>query len=275
MGRFFGIFKALNELNVPGIEVTDAFAGLPASFYNGLADQVDQDLLWFLSRVPQAGASVLDLCCGGGRALAVFARAGHHSTGVDLSPDMLAQAARRLAGEDPGVRARIELVRGDALALRLDRAFDCVVLAGLGLTLFLSSAQRRALFATVRHHLRPGGRLLFDYSPGTRDEPRGTSISSFPLRTGGEEGFVLVGHERVPAEGYQLTNVYGELIAPGGATRRFLSSVEFSVLDPVALGAELAAAGLAVREAYDMPLPPADGQDLTANQRMVLAERTD
>lgn len=72
-------------------------------------------------RARRAGASVLDVGCGTGYFTRRFTLDGHHVTGVDRDPAMLAVARKsRAAGE--------AYVEADALALPFaDGAFDCCV----------------------------------------------------------------------------------------------------------------------------------------------------
>lgn len=72
-----------------------------------------------------AGARVLDVACGTGAQLEAFAKRGFSVTGVDLSPDMLARAERKLRG-----RKNVTLVQCDAMHLPFDDAhFDASSIA--------------------------------------------------------------------------------------------------------------------------------------------------
>jgi SAM-dependent methyltransferase len=91
-------------------------------------------------------ASILELGCGTGRILRPLAQLGHPVLGVDESPAMLAHLA-----DLPTVRSRIE-------TLRLDRAFDVVLLASTMLN--TEPTQRRAFLATCRRHVDPLGTVV-------------------------------------------------------------------------------------------------------------------
>ncbi|MBB4763354.1 class I SAM-dependent methyltransferase [Amorphoplanes digitatis] len=93
------------------------------------------------------GASVLELGCGTGRILRPLAALGHRVHGVDESPAML----ERMGGL-PATLARLQDVR-------LDRTFDVVLLAST--TLNGEPSLRRAFLATCRHHVDPGGLVVF------------------------------------------------------------------------------------------------------------------
>jgi SAM-dependent methyltransferase len=102
-----------------------------------------------------AGATVLDVPCGGGVALRGL-RPGQavHWVGVDIEPAMLARTRRR-AGRHPG--ADIQLIEGDMCRLPLaDASVDlCLSYGGL----HCLSRPQDAL-AEMTRCLRPGGRLL-------------------------------------------------------------------------------------------------------------------
>jgi len=79
----------------------------------------------FVERLELApGERVLDVACGTGNLTLPAARAGAHTTGIDIAPDLVAQLAARAAAEDLAVAAR----EGDAEALPFaDGSFDTVV----------------------------------------------------------------------------------------------------------------------------------------------------
>jgi SAM-dependent methyltransferase len=97
------------------------------------------------------GASILELGCGTGRILRPLAALGHPVTGVDDSTDMLARSP-----DLPTVCSPIQ-------SLRLDRAFDVVLLASTMIN--ADPVTRRGFLATVRHHLHDDGIAVFQQSP--------------------------------------------------------------------------------------------------------------
>ena len=70
-----------------------------------------------------AGASVLDVGCGTGRHAVELARRGYSVTGLDLSSEMLAQAAA--AAGAAGMR--VELLHLDATRFSLERRYDAAI----------------------------------------------------------------------------------------------------------------------------------------------------
>jgi SAM-dependent methyltransferase len=101
---------------------------------------------------PDAG-SLLELGCGTGAVLAGLAGA-LRVTGVDLSPEMLAVAARNL----PGVR----LVAADITRFSLGTRFDVVICVFDTLNHLPTFGAWAAMFGRVDAHLAEGGLFVFD-----------------------------------------------------------------------------------------------------------------
>ena len=128
----------------------DLFAGLPAQYARmGALMSFGQDPRW--RRTMVAGIEpgrVLDAACGTGLVTRELVRRGCSVVGLDQSPDMLAEARRRV----PGVR----FVQGEAETLPFgDAEFDA-----LTFTYLLRYVDDRA--ATMRELarvVRPGGRI--------------------------------------------------------------------------------------------------------------------
>lgn len=101
---------------------------------------------------------VLDVACGTGKSLEPIVARGARGVGVDVVPEMLSIAGRRLAGRP------VRLVEGEMTALPQLGAFDVVFCVNDALNcLPTSEAVERALRAMARN-LRPGGVLVFDTS---------------------------------------------------------------------------------------------------------------
>jgi SAM-dependent methyltransferase len=101
----------------------------------------------------RAGERVLDVACGTGNTALVARARGAEVTGLDLTPELLAVAARREVEEG---FCGIEWREGDAEAMPFgDGAFD-VVVSSCGL-MFAPDAQRVA--EEVARVTKPGGRI--------------------------------------------------------------------------------------------------------------------
>ncbi|HEX8867475.1 MAG TPA: class I SAM-dependent methyltransferase [Lentzea sp.] len=109
-----------------------------------------------------AGDEVLDVGCGPGYLTSLAAQAGARAVGVDVAPEMVAEATRKRAG------GNCTFALGEAQSLELpDESFD-VVLSSLAIHHIPEDARAQA-FAEMFRVLRPGGRaLIADFLP-----PRG------------------------------------------------------------------------------------------------------
>ncbi|RKG75603.1 class I SAM-dependent methyltransferase [Corallococcus exercitus] len=108
---------------------------------------------------PDGGVgSALDVCCGTGAAMRVLRPlCRERVVGFDLSQGMLDEARRRLA-DAPGTAA-LEFVRGDALTLPSDAAFDLIT--SFGAFGHILEEDEPRLVAGIARALKPGGRFVF------------------------------------------------------------------------------------------------------------------
>ena len=108
--------------------------------------------------------SLLELGCGTGRHAEHFANSGFEIHGIDLSPAMVEQAARRF--ETAASRHRFEV--GDIRTVRLQREFDAVVSMFHVFSYQSTNDDLDRAFQTAALHLRQGGVFVFDfwYGPG-------------------------------------------------------------------------------------------------------------
>lgn len=105
-----------------------------------------------------AGEVVLDVGCGTGVVAVTAARAGARVSGLDLTPELLAQARR----SSEIARVAVEWREGDAEALPWpDRSFD-VVLSQFG---HMFAPRPDVALAEMLRVLKPGGRLAFSTWP--------------------------------------------------------------------------------------------------------------
>ncbi len=108
--------------------------------------------------------TVLDLCCGTGTALQIFADWGLKVTGLDQSAPMLAIAARKLKGRKITLYQKslprfALLDKGHASIVR---RFDLVTSFYDSLNYLTNARDLKAAFRSVYRHLTPGGWFIFD-----------------------------------------------------------------------------------------------------------------
>lgn len=135
------------------IEGWNARAGAYNQFTGQVTTQAIPTLLSMAEIAP--GKSLLDLCCGTGRAAGAASALGAHAEGIDASEAMI-EAARDAF---PDVR----FDTGDAETVpRADHSFDAVI-CSFGL---MHLANPDALFSEMARVLRPGGRVALSHWVG-------------------------------------------------------------------------------------------------------------
>lgn len=133
------------------------------AYYTSTYATRTEDVAYY-RRVARGKKSVLEYGIGNGRIALPIARDGARVTGIDHSPEMLADLRQKLAREPRDVRGRVELRRGDMRRVTLGRRFPLVI-CPFNTVLHLYTRQDvEAWLARVREHLAPDGMLVFDAS---------------------------------------------------------------------------------------------------------------
>jgi SAM-dependent methyltransferase len=130
-----------------------------------LADRGDEELWTWAASAP-AGCRVLDLGAGSGRATAFLARSAGFVVALDLAPEMIAVARKRLAGA-----ANVVLAVADMREIELRVRFDLVAAVDDPFVHLVEDEDRQRAFATAARHLAPDGRFILDaawFSPDQR-----------------------------------------------------------------------------------------------------------
>jgi SAM-dependent methyltransferase len=137
---------------------------LDASYYDHTYKRRRHDVRFYTETAQEFGGPVLELGVGTGRVAMAIARAGCEILGVEPVAEMLRRAEEKSRGLPASARANLSLRAGDARTVRLKRRFKLVI-APFNVFMHLYSRQdlERA-FATVRAHLAPRGRFVFDVS---------------------------------------------------------------------------------------------------------------
>ena len=140
----------------PGADYDSRWAALEAA---GQSIHGEADLVSALLESYGFGpaASVLDAGCGTGRVAIELDRRGISVVGVDLDPDMLAEAKSKAPG--------MCWFQDDLCLLDLNRRFDLIVMAG-NVMIFVEPGTEAAVLANMARHLKSEGLLLAGFQLG-------------------------------------------------------------------------------------------------------------
>jgi SAM-dependent methyltransferase len=175
------------------------------------------DVAYYVRLARLAGGPVLEYGAGTGRIALALARAGVDVTAVERSRPMIAAFRRHLSREPAEVRLRVRIVPGDMRHSRLRRRFPLVI-AVFNTVLHLTDRQDvESFFASVKRHLAPGGRFVFDFSI-----PHADYLGADPARRYGAPRF------RHPARGVVR---YAERFEYDSIRQILHMDLEFSPLD--------------------------------------------
>jgi SAM-dependent methyltransferase len=115
-----------------------------------------QDTDFYLSLAGPRPCSVLDLGCGTGTLWCALAERGQRVTGVDPAAAMLAVARSKTHTK------QVEWVESSAQSYKARERFDLIVMTGHAFQILLADADALAALATMRDHLKEGGRVAFE-----------------------------------------------------------------------------------------------------------------
>lgn len=104
--------------------------------------------------------NVLDLCCGTGSALKMFAQLGWATVGVDRSDTMLEMAEEKLRGG--GTLLYNQSLPKIKIPPPNEQGFDLITSFYDSLNYLLRKSDLKGTFKAAYKHLRPGGLFVFD-----------------------------------------------------------------------------------------------------------------
>jgi SAM-dependent methyltransferase len=129
-----------------------------ARLYDRLFPGGEAAVDFYRAEADRRGRNVLELGCGTGHKLIPIASDGQSCVGLELSPVMLTEAQRK--ADERGVV--VEWVQGDMGDFDLGRTFDLVFIAANSLLHLQAADDLVSCFRSVRRHLAPGARFVFD-----------------------------------------------------------------------------------------------------------------
>lgn len=108
-------------------------------------------------------AQILDLGCGWGRHTRSFAALGYTTTGLDLSPRLIAKAQEHFIRPHDPVSDRMTFRIGDMRDFQLNTRFDAIVNLFTSFGYFDDAEQDQKVLHNVHRHLKADGFLVLDY----------------------------------------------------------------------------------------------------------------
>jgi SAM-dependent methyltransferase len=226
-----------------------AKADLEAIWHDVECGAYAADLALWRDLAREAAGPVLELGCGTGRVALDLARDRAEVTGIDHSPGLVEEAARRATAE----RLDAAFAVADARELALGRPFALIAAPMQLAHLLGGESGRRAMLRSAAAHLDRGGRLAVALLaadaltaaveagsdaavplPDVR-EIDGWIYSSLPVEVRAEPGGVEIRRLR-------------QAVAPSGELREQLDVTRLEMISAAGLEEEGSAAGLAPRE---------------------------
>lgn len=136
-----------------------------AEVYDELMDNVDYEkwadyYVRLLSIYGVRDGKICECACGTGSLTLPLYRAGFQMTGVDLSREMLWQAAQKARKQ--GIA--IPFIQQDMKALNLHRPMDAVLATCDGVNYLITDEDMKSFLRAAFRSIRPGGALIFDVS---------------------------------------------------------------------------------------------------------------
>lgn len=235
-----------------------------ARFYDSIYSYVREDIPFYVSEAKKSGGPVLELGCGTGRVTIPVARAGVDIVGLDNSNAML-DAAKRKISRIEGRHGQIDLRMGDMRRFDLGHAFPLIVIPFRGFLELLTVEDQIECLTSVKCHLSPDGRLIFNiFSPDpemlVEDED-----AVFHLRdvTDPETGHTFVLWQQTKMDNFhQVLSVrlmVDEINRVGAVERRFYCDYQLRYAHRIEILHLLARCGYAVDELYgDFDYSPFD-----------------
>lgn len=143
--------------------MADYYRGF-AGFFDAQLDSIGgrDDIDFYASLASASKGPVLEIGCGTGRVTVPMLETGARVTGLDLCPDMLASARRKVSLLPACIRDRATFVQADMTDFSLNSRFDLILTPFRPFQHLTTPQQQLACLARVRRHLAPGGTFVLD-----------------------------------------------------------------------------------------------------------------
>ncbi|MFC5719485.1 class I SAM-dependent methyltransferase [Streptomyces gamaensis] len=206
------------------------------------------DILGHLAVARSTGGPVLDLGAGGGRLSVPFARHGFEVDAVDRDAPSLLRLEAWAARCGDAVRRCVTAVHTDLAALRLRRRYRFVLLAGAMVSAVPPRA-RAELLALLARHLHPQGALALDYAEHAPEQLAERPCRTWRFEVPRVDGVRETATARQVFDPVALTEhiaYRSQCLSADGSLRQTLLTTDKWIVEPGALRADLARAGLRV-----------------------------
>jgi SAM-dependent methyltransferase len=202
---------------------------------------------FYVEEARRGGGPVLELGCGSGRLTIPIARAGIEIVGADLSRPMLeaARAKARAAGVE------VDLREADMRGFDMPERFSAILIAGNSLLHLLTLDELKECLASVRRHLAPGGRFVFDISKWDLSRLARDPSQRYPVYTLNDpkRGEIAIEETASYDTARQIRRIGWYLSAPGAPDFRIVE-YELRVIFPQELVLLLEIAGFKLEARY-------------------------
>ena len=133
-----------------------------AAYYDLAYKRRRDDVRFYVEEARRANGPVLELGAGTGRVALPVAESGVEIVAVEPVPAMRAHAKEKRSSLPSSLARNLSLRAGDMRSVRLRRRFPLIIAPfNVFMHLYTRADVERAL-TTVRQHLAPGGRFIFD-----------------------------------------------------------------------------------------------------------------
>jgi SAM-dependent methyltransferase len=131
-----------------------------ARYYDLQQSDFPQDTDFYLEMAERMAGPILVCMCGTGRILIPLAEAGFEVVGVDRSPAMLDECARKVDLLDPLVQSRIEIIQDDVREVSLDREFVLAIVPFNSFLHLIETSDQVNALNNIHSHLNENGLIV-------------------------------------------------------------------------------------------------------------------
>ncbi|MDQ0537506.1 hypothetical protein QF011_000036 [Curtobacterium flaccumfaciens] len=231
------------------VRVAELYGDEGSTVYEAAAVHDTHEIRELIRATRSVTGEILEFAAGAGRLTLPLAAAGRELVGVDLSPAMIALLDGKLAGRHAALRASVRTAVSDMTTYDDGTHYPTALLGCISISL-LDDAQRARFFRGAADWLAADGVLLMST----------TDTTKLGETTGGHQDFPGLAGQRYrlfeeidPVVSIRHVGVIDLDDLGRGSLTVFLTHVR--AIPPRVLEAELAAAGLAVRDVRPVATP--------------------